>query len=373
MFLVIRIHHDRSHQKIYLSQKSFISDLLNTWNMSSCHPLPIPLRQKLHELPSSPPNSLPDIKNDNDIKLHFQHLVGSLIYLAVCTCPDIAYVVMALSQYNASLTRAHVLAAKGVLQYLAGTADLSLEFGMEQSAISAPVCGFAHCCAITDADWATDEKDQQSILGYCFYFLNSLISWSSTKQKTISLSSTESEYYVMTHALKEALWIRLFSLFIGFWFLDLSPSLRQPKCHRSHRIWSCVLSLKTYWCSLPLHTWPYFQRFLSNYLDTYKWHDSQYFYKTSPTSPLHQTLWYLRTHFHLISFPFRPDGGVLVDQDSRSCDHSLCTIYTLLFIPSLLSCHLFHSLTLRLRSGSSSHAGKRNMNAKQFDPIVIPN
>ena len=136
--------------------------------------------------------------------------MGSLIYLAVCTRPDIAYVAMALGQYNASPTRAHLLAAKGVLRYFAGTADLSLEFGMEQSAISAPVHGFAHCCAITDADWATDEKDRRSISGYCFYFLNSLVSWSSTKQKTVSLSSTESEYYAMTHALKEVLWIRLF-------------------------------------------------------------------------------------------------------------------------------------------------------------------
>ena len=65
-------------------------------------------------------------------------------------------------------------------------------------------------CSLTDADWATDEKDQKSISGYCFYFLNSLVSWSSVKQKTMVLSSTESEYYAMTHAMKEGLWFRLF-------------------------------------------------------------------------------------------------------------------------------------------------------------------
>ena len=117
---------------------------------------------------------------------------------------------MALGQYNASPTRAHLLAAKGVLHYLAGTADLSLEYGMEQSVISSPVHGLAQCCALTDADWASDEKDRRSISGYCFYFLNSLVSWSAVKQKSVSLSSTESEYYAMTHAMKEALWIRLF-------------------------------------------------------------------------------------------------------------------------------------------------------------------
>jgi len=66
------------------------------------------------------------------------------------------------------------------------------------------------CCGLTDADWATDKKDCHSISGYCFYFLNSLVSWSATKQKTVSLSSTESEYYAMTHVMKEVLWICLF-------------------------------------------------------------------------------------------------------------------------------------------------------------------
>jgi len=73
--------------------------------------------------------------------------------------PDNAYVVMALGQYNASLTRAHLLAAKGVLCYLAGLMDLSLEFGIEQSMISFPIHGFACCHAVMDADWVTDKRD----------------------------------------------------------------------------------------------------------------------------------------------------------------------------------------------------------------------
>ena len=209
LYLGIRITRDSPNRKLYLSQKAFVTDLLDTWNMTKCYPSSIPLRQNLHELPHPPPNSLPDVR-DEDIKVNFQRLVGSLIYLAVCTRPDIAYVAMALGQYNASPTRAHLLAAKGVLRYLAGTADLSLEYGMEQSVISSPVHGLAQCCALTDADWVSDEKDRRSISGYCFYFLNSLVSWSAVKQKSVSLSSTESEYYAMTHAMKEALWIRLF-------------------------------------------------------------------------------------------------------------------------------------------------------------------
>jgi len=83
-------------------------------NLSNCPTLSVPLRHKLHTLPDAPLNSLPDIP-DNDIKINFQRLIGSLIYLAVCMHPDIAYVAMALGQYNSAPTRAHLLTAKGVL------------------------------------------------------------------------------------------------------------------------------------------------------------------------------------------------------------------------------------------------------------------
>jgi hypothetical protein len=61
-----------------------------------------------------------------------------------------------------------------------------------------------------DADWATDQIDRKSISGYLSFLYNTLVSWLSTKQKTIELSSTEAEYMAMVHAMKEALWIRLF-------------------------------------------------------------------------------------------------------------------------------------------------------------------
>ena len=57
-----------------------------------------------------------------------------------------------------------------------------------------------------------------------------LVSWLSSKQKAIALSSTEAKYMVITHASKEALWIKLFCQTIGlpfprpFMFLSDSDS-----------------------------------------------------------------------------------------------------------------------------------------------------
>src|SRR5271156_1806337 len=209
LYLGNHIIRDRSRQNIWLSQRSYCVELLRTWNLSNCTTASTPMSVKPYLLPPLP-NALPDVKDD-DVKPLFQKLIGSLIYLAVCTRPDISYATMALGQFNANPTRAHLVAAKRVLRYLAGTLDLALEFNFDGDVVPTTVGGFIQNCAISDADWASDESDRKSISGYCFDFLNSLVSWTAVKQKTISLSSTEAEYYSMTHAMKEALWIRLFS------------------------------------------------------------------------------------------------------------------------------------------------------------------
>ena len=114
---------------------------------------------------------------------------------------------MALGQFNASPSRAHLACAKGVLRYLAGTIHLALQFPTPtpQSSSHLPTTR-----GLSDADWASDEKDCKSISGYCFYFLDSLVSWSSRKQRTVSTSSTESEYYALSNTIKEGIWIKLF-------------------------------------------------------------------------------------------------------------------------------------------------------------------
>ena len=223
LYLGNHITRDRSRRKLWLSQKSYCVDLLHTWNLSNCMPASTPMTTKPYLLEPMP-NALPEIADD-DIKPLFQKLVSSLIYLAICTRPDISYAAMSLGQFNATPSRSHLVAAKRVLRYIAGTVDLALEFNFDGGVVPATVGGFIRNCAIYDVDWASDKSDRRSISGYCFFFMNSLVSWSAVKQKTISLSSTEAEYYYMTHAIKEALWMHLFLTLHSFPFPRPFPLL----------------------------------------------------------------------------------------------------------------------------------------------------
>ena len=210
-YLGQRIIRHRDNKIIQVSQSDLIVDLLDEWSLTDCKTLPVPLHHNPSSLPPSPPNACSDIPDDK-ILISYQRLVGSLTYLAISTRPDIAYAAMALGQFNSTPTRAHLICAKGVLRYLAGTVSLCLQF--PSPSFSSPNdpsrSSLPSTCGFSDADWASDEKDRKSISGYCFFFLDSLVSWSSRKQRIVSTSSTESEYYALTNAFKEAIWIKLF-------------------------------------------------------------------------------------------------------------------------------------------------------------------
>lgn len=75
------------------------------------------------------PNVKLEIKTEEDPELEkipYQELIGSLLYLAICTRPDISYAVSYLSQFNTCFSSIHWTAAKRVLRYLKGTIDLGI-------------------------------------------------------------------------------------------------------------------------------------------------------------------------------------------------------------------------------------------------------
>ena len=61
-----------------------------------------------------------------------------------------------------------------------------------------------------DSNFAGNLDKRRSLTGYVFTFGKCAISWKSTLQPTVALSSTEAEYMAITEALKEAIWLKGF-------------------------------------------------------------------------------------------------------------------------------------------------------------------
>ena len=207
-FLGIIVICDHPTRCMQLSSHIYILELLGEWNLASCHVAPSPFPPSLPDLSLAPPNSLLDI-SDVDLVLKYQHLVDCLLYLAIATRPDVSYYAMWLGQFNAVPTCAHFLLAKHALWYLAGC-NLALCLGTPPSCIPSSLSGYMQNVGCSDADWASNATNRKSISCYSFYFQGSLVSWSAVKQKSITLSSTEAEYYVVAHTFKEGLWLRTF-------------------------------------------------------------------------------------------------------------------------------------------------------------------
>ena len=190
-FLGMTIKRDRASNTIKLSQSRMTADLITKYGMpdSKARSVPISLATKLTQ----------NDGDDLDTSVYtYSNLVGSLLYLSICTRPDIAQAVGALSKYMSSPTTVHWQVAKGVLRYLAGTVGYSITY----SGTSTTLLGYC------DADYAGDLDTRRSTTGYVFIMNGGAVSWSSKKQPTVAVSTTEAEYMAAAYAVKEALWLR---------------------------------------------------------------------------------------------------------------------------------------------------------------------
>lgn len=120
LFLGISFKYDRELGVLSMSQQPFIEELLASHDLVNAWSQDVPLKSKSPNSTVIPPNALPWIPDANITKA-YQSIVGSLLYLASWTQPDIVYMVVSLAQWNSAPTRSTLLAAKGVMSFLLGT------------------------------------------------------------------------------------------------------------------------------------------------------------------------------------------------------------------------------------------------------------
>ena len=165
VFLGINLQHFKHNKLIHISQSSYIRKLVEKYGLQMSHPKATPMPSTL---------SLEPLEEGEDLTQQpFRGLVGELLYISVCTRPDISFAVATLSKFLDKAGDSHWNAAIQVLLYLKGTLSYGIPLGGRSD--------ITDLKAYVDADYANDKQDYRSVSGYLVFVGDSLISWMSNK------------------------------------------------------------------------------------------------------------------------------------------------------------------------------------------------
>jgi hypothetical protein len=227
LILGMRITRDRAARTLKADQEAYINRLLESCDMQDCIAVESPEDNGVKHSAIGRPDSSSSSKVDSAheeaearnidvgslLKLRYGSVVGSLLYAALSTRPDISHAVSTLAQFVSAPLPQHWEAAMRVLRYLKGTSDLGLIYrGRPSANRGAPILGPCY----SDSNWGGDPDDRKSRTGVVCKINGCAVSWKSQKQTVVALSSAEAEYMAAGEAVKEILWLRQLLMELGF-------------------------------------------------------------------------------------------------------------------------------------------------------------
>ncbi|KAM3270116.1 hypothetical protein P3S67_030022 [Capsicum chacoense] len=190
----------RSDQGILMHQRKYTLELISELGLGAAKPAitPIDTNVKLttrayDEYLNKNPTEDPVLSD----KGAYQRLIGKLLYLTG-TRPDIAYGVETLSQYLQEPKKSHMDTAMRIVRYVKNQPGQGILISSK---------AIQNINAYCDADWAACAHTRKSVTGFLIKLGNSLVSWKSKKQTTISRSFTEAEYRSMASTVSELVWL----------------------------------------------------------------------------------------------------------------------------------------------------------------------
>jgi hypothetical protein len=183
-----------SDGSISISQAKYARDVLQRFKMEDCNPQGTPLEPGL-TLSKSDGVALPD-------RTEYMEVLGSLMYLACNTRPDLCQSVSMLARFMSEPTDRHWQAAKRILRYLKGTVEMCITY------VTAPKQGVHSVVTYSDANFAADTDKRRSTTGTVVTLNGRAILWFSRLQSITATSTAEAEFIAAAAATKESLWVR---------------------------------------------------------------------------------------------------------------------------------------------------------------------
>ncbi|GJY91241.1 hypothetical protein Tco_0506437 [Tanacetum coccineum] len=192
--LRIKIYRDRSKQLIGLSQNAYMDKILKRYKMDNSKCGTIPMQERLDLIKSQDAQTPKEVNRMKNVP--YASAIGSIMYANPCELTDCC--------------------EKKILTYLRNTKDMFLVYDGNPSMELRVKC---YC----DAGFETNRDDTKSQTGYVFVLNEGAVDWKSSKQSTIAMSATESEYISASEAVMEAVWIIKFILGLG-----IVPTINKP-------------------------------------------------------------------------------------------------------------------------------------------------
>ncbi|GJT76811.1 retrovirus-related pol polyprotein from transposon TNT 1-94 [Tanacetum coccineum] len=187
-FLGLQI--SQSPKGIFINQSNYAIEIIKKYGMQSSDPIDTPMvdKSKLDE----------DLQGKPVDPTHYHGMIGSFMYLT-SSRPDFVFVVCMCARYQAKPTEKHLHAVKRIFRYLKGSSDMGLWYSKDS------------CITLTayaDADHAGCQDTRHITSGSAQLLGDKLVSWSSKKQKSTTISSTEAEYIALFGCYAQILWMR---------------------------------------------------------------------------------------------------------------------------------------------------------------------
>ncbi|GKB45107.1 retrovirus-related pol polyprotein from transposon TNT 1-94 [Tanacetum coccineum] len=190
----------QSPKGIFINQSKYALESLKKYGFDSCDPVDNPMVEK---------SKLDEDKEGKAVdSSHYRGMVGTLLYLTASR-PDLQFAICMCPRYQVRPTEKHLNTVKRILRHLKGTVNRGL-WNLKDSSID--------LTAFADADHAGCQDTRCSTSGSMQFLGDRLISWSSKRQKSAAISSTEAEYIALSGCCAQILWMRSQLTDYGFGF-----------------------------------------------------------------------------------------------------------------------------------------------------------
>lgn len=197
-FLNIAIERDRTNRSVTLSQAAYIDKIATSFNLQDSPKVLSPLSPNIELLPNSGRATPADTHG-------YQRRVGSILYAATTTRPDVMFAATQLSRFMQNPSHIHIEQADRVISYLYHTKEYGLHYKFGATPTELQFTTYV------DAAYAIDMKQCKSTTGYVFYLDGCPVDWRSMMQRGIATSSTEAKYHALIQAAKDLIvWKRIF-------------------------------------------------------------------------------------------------------------------------------------------------------------------